>query len=63
MYALATMPLIRSLKENHDVTQNWYADDASAVGSLEHLSQWLKSLIEQGPAYGYHPEPSKSSRI
>jgi hypothetical protein len=55
------MPLIQSLKRQHvQVTQNWYADDAAATGKLEHLRDWLQSLIHQGPAYGYFPEPQKS---
>jgi hypothetical protein len=63
MYALAVMPLIQSLKEVSDVTQNWYADDAAAVGKLEDLAHWLRSLMLKGPAYGYFPEPAKSYLI
>ena len=33
LYAVGTLPLIRSLK-NPDWTQVWYADDASACGDL-----------------------------
>jgi hypothetical protein len=61
MYSLAVMPLIRSLKtSNQEVTQNWYADDASATGKLTHLRDWLQTLTDEGPAYGYFPEPKKS---
>ena len=34
MYALATIPLIDQLSSIQDVTQVWYADDASVAGSL-----------------------------
>jgi hypothetical protein len=63
MYALAAMPLIQSLKKISGVTQNWYADDAAAIGKLENLALWLESLIHEGPAYGYIPEPKKSYLI
>ena len=39
MYAISTIPLIQSLKTD-TVTQVWYADDASAGGSLLKLRQW-----------------------
>jgi hypothetical protein len=63
MYSLAVMPLIKTLRSVSDVTQNWYADDAAAVGNLEDLAQWLGSLIQEGAAYGYFPEPQKSYLI
>ena len=34
LYALATIPLIDLLSSIRDVTQVWYADDASAAGVL-----------------------------
>ena len=39
-YALATVPLIRHLDEAEDLKQVWYADDASATGSLTSLPCW-----------------------
>ncbi len=38
MYALATIPFIDKLPRN--VTQIWYADDSSAIGSLTSLRAW-----------------------
>ena len=35
MYAIATIPLINML--NGKVCQAWYADDATATGSIDHL--------------------------
>jgi hypothetical protein len=60
MYGMAILPLIKNLNKNEKVTQNWYADDASAVGKLEDLKSWLIELMQHGPDYGYFPEPSKS---
>jgi hypothetical protein len=62
MYGLAVLPLIHSLAILHsqNVIQNWYADDAAATGELSAIKEWLKSLMHQGPNYGYYPEPTKS---
>ena len=52
LYAIATLPLIRSL--NADVKQVWYADDASACGKIQALRSWWDKLVSTGPAYGYN---------
>lgn len=59
MYAIGTLPLIRSLYNPTCWTQIWYADDASAGGSLADLYKWFSRLCDYGPAYGYFPEPTK----
>ena len=58
MYALGILPLIRQL--DHLAHQLWFADDASAGGSLTNLQTWWSKLTEAGPSYGYYPNPSKS---
>ena len=40
--------------------QIWYADDASAGGSLVKLQEWWDQLVEIGPMYGYFVNPTKS---
>ena len=60
MYAIGTLPLIRSLHNPSHWTQVWYADDASAGGSLHDIRDWFSLLCSRGPAFGYFPEPSKS---
>ena len=45
-YALATLPLIKSLPNS--VHHIWYADDVSAVGSVKDLSNWWNALVDQG---------------
>ena len=42
------------------VTQVWYADDASALGSVTGLHEWWDDLSRMGPGYGYFPNPSKT---
>ena len=60
LYALATTPLINHLSESSDVSQVWYADDASASGSLSNLRLWWDNLSSHGPSFGYNPNASKT---
>ena len=60
MYAIGTLPLIRLLCDPERWTQLWYADDASAGGTLPELRNWFNLLCSRGPSFGYHPEPTKS---
>jgi hypothetical protein len=60
-YGIGVLPLIRRLKEEFpSVKQPWYADDAGAGGHFTELRAFMERLQEIGPAYGYHPEPTKS---
>ena len=45
MYAIGTLPLIHKLQGEGDVTQAWYADDASAGGRTPDLRVWWDSLV------------------
>ena len=60
IYAIGTLPLIRSLYDPGRWTQLWYADDASASGTLPGLRNWFDQLCSYGPTFGYYPEPTKS---
>ena len=60
LYAVAVLPLIRSLRAPGKWTQNWYADDSSCVADLRSLRAWYEELSHRGPDYGYHPEPSQT---
>ena len=62
-YGVSLLPLIWKLKDPNNVLQSWYADDSAAKAKLKKLEIWLKNLIEEGPAFGYLPEPSKSFLI
>ena len=53
IYGVSLMPLIESLKDRDKYSQTWYADDSGALGALENLVEWLSSLTENGPKYGY----------
>ena len=64
MYALTVTPLICSLHQSQpDVSQVWYADDATAAGQLSPLLHWWKHLLKYGPMYGYFPNAAKTSLI
>ena len=56
MYALVVVPLIQQLADMN-VSQIWYADDASAGGDLRGLRCWWDKLSRLGPDYGYFPNP------
>ena len=59
-YSVATLPLVRALKEDGRWLQSWYADDSVCAGSLDDMRCWLDHLLELGPSYGYFPESHKS---
>ena len=64
MYALATIPLIRKLHSlQDDVSQVWYADDASAPGKLSRLHDWWYHIVAIGPKYGYFANPIKTCLV
>ena len=51
MYALGVLPLIYQLNQ-HSVSQVWYADDAAALGTIQHLRKWWDKLMVRGPQFG-----------
>ena len=59
MYAVAIIPLIHQL-EDDGIKQAWYADDATAGGSLNCLKGWWDHMVEPGPDYGYFPNAVKT---
>jgi hypothetical protein len=63
LYSIAIMPLIRKCTRVGEWHQCWYADDSSAVARLRQLVEWLTLLMEEGPKFGYFPEPAKSILI
>ena len=44
-------------------SQAWFADDATAVGSLSMLSTWWQHLSSIGPDYGYFMNATKTVLI
>ena len=62
MYAVAITPLINMI-QNNDTTQVWYADDATAGGSLLGLRRWWDTLLDKGPSFGYFPNPKKTCLV
>ena len=61
MYALAIAPLIKKCAT--DAIQVWYADDASAGGTVNEIFSWWGMLVDHGPKFGYFPKACKSSVI
>ena len=61
MYALGVLPLINCI--SGDLMQVWYADDATACGSLSELHLWWDKLLQFGPDFGYFPNPSKTCLV
>ena len=59
MYAIAITPLINR-RNNGESKQIWYADDATAGGSISHLKAWWDNISTIGPDYGYYPNASKT---
>ena len=59
IYGLTLLPLIRQLQaEFPQLLHLWFADDGTAVGSFSLLNAYFRRIIELGPAYGYHVQPS-----
>ena len=59
------MPLAISLRNienslDDELFQILYADDAAGGGTLDIIRKWWSKVKEEGPGYGYYPEPSKS---
>ena len=64
MYVLAIVLLIRKLHAAiPEACQVWFADDATAVGSLSSLFQWWQHLSYDGLEFGYLPSASKTILI
>ena len=69
LYGVGVKPLFVVVKEKtaevfsdkgEKLFQVLFADDYSAAGKLETVLAWAEALVEEGPKYGYYPEPSKS---
>ena len=61
MYAIGPLPLIHKLKSMYPNShQSWYADDSSAIDTLEDLHSLFDALVDIGPSFGYFPNGSKS---
>ena len=52
--------MINLLHHHHpNVSQAWFAEDATAAGQLTPLLQWWKQLLSLGPLYGNHSNAPK----
>ena len=60
IYGLTLLPFIRRLQHEFPTLLHlWYADDGSAAGSFSILKTFFQRVLQLGPAYGYHIQPSK----
>ena len=51
MYSVSVTPLIASLQDSR-VKQVWFADDATAGGTLHGLHDWWSRIQDLGSLYG-----------
>ena len=58
MYAVDTLPLIKRFPNL--AMQVWYADDASALGTITNLRECWENLARMGLGFEYFPNPSKT---
>ena len=52
-------PLITRLHVSNGPKQCWFANDATASGSLKDVRKWWEELSESGPPLGYFPNAKK----
>ena len=57
IFAVGSLPLIWSLNSIKEVTQVWYADDASSVGSFDALKEWFDLIKRMVPALDTFQNP------
>ena len=57
MYSVSITPLIAALQDPR-LKQVWFADDATAGGTLEGLHNWWTGLQDLGSLYDYYPNAS-----
>ena len=63
-YAVATIPIITRLQEQHtSVRQSWYADDSSGAGRLRQIRLWWDELQAIGRRYGYFTNSEKTQLL
>ena len=60
MLPISVIPLIKELTTTPEIKQVWYADDATANGSIIGLWEWWRVPSEHGPAFSYYPNPHKT---
>ena len=61
LYGLALTPLAKRLRTDFpDLSQSWYADDASVIGDVSLFQAYFDALSKLGPPRGYYPQLSKS---
>ena len=61
IYGVGMLPLAEGMRVAIPQTlQPWFADDSASAGRAAHNAACLNYLIENGPRYGYYPNPAKS---
>ncbi len=63
MFIVASIPLINKLYSCANIRQLWYADDATASGSLVELRRWWDSINVFGNSFGYTPNAANTSLL
>lgn len=62
LYGIALLPLAENAKVIADeaTITPWFANDSAGFGHVEDCAEFLQYLTQEGPTYGYFPEPEKS---
>ncbi|KAL7503938.1 hypothetical protein ACHAXN_001656 [Cyclotella atomus] len=63
-YVVSLLPLVECLNSAvPEAVTSMFADDAAVVASFHDCTMCLEFLAEEGPKYGYYPEPEKTHDI
>ena len=59
-YALATIPLVKTLFSHDDIQQVWYTNDSAALGKISDVRHWWDTLNSSGPLFRYFANDKKT---
>ena len=60
-YGISMTPILqKSRVDIPEISQVWFADDATGGGEIHSLKRWWDLIVSEGKKYGYYVKPSKS---
>lgn len=61
LFFLCIQPLLKRISQECELEMNcWYADDGLLVGPIDEVANALRILLDVGPSYNFHINPSKT---